>query len=86
MPLDPDRLKEAGDKASSISKRMDALMERREMNDADEDQDEDEDEDEDQEEFIEEELREPAEQVLNETPGSDLPNTDINEPWYGRNK
>jgi hypothetical protein len=82
MPLDPDRLKEAGDKASSISKRMDALMERREINDAAED----EDEDEDQEEFIEEELREPAEQVLNETPGSDLPNTDINEPWYGRNK
>jgi hypothetical protein len=82
MPLDPDRLKEAGDKANSISKRMDALMERRAINDAAED----EDEDEDQEEFIEEELREPAEQVLNETPGSDLPNPDINEPWYGRNK
>jgi hypothetical protein len=83
MPLDPDRLKEAGKKAQSISKRMDALMERRKIKDAAEDEDS---EDEDQEELIEEELREPAEQVLNETPGSDLPNPDINEPWYGRNK
>jgi hypothetical protein len=82
MPLDPDRLKEAGDKAQSISKRSDELMERRKVNDVAED----EDEHEDQEELIEEELREPAEVAINETPGFDLPNPDINEPWYGRNK
>jgi hypothetical protein len=80
MPLDPDRLKEAGDKANSISKRMDALMERREINDAAED--EDEDEDEDQEEFIEEELREPAEEALRNSPGSDFANPDLDEPYF----
>jgi hypothetical protein len=81
MPLDPDRLREAGDKAQSLSKRMDALMERRKINDSAEDEDGDEDENEEELE----ELRGPAEAILSETPGSDLANPDLDELWYNHN-
>jgi hypothetical protein len=80
MPLDPDRVKEAGDKAQSLSKRMDALTERKNINDAaDDENDEDWDEDE-----IEEELLDPAEEAMRATPGSDLanPESDDKEPWF----
>jgi hypothetical protein len=46
MPLDPDRVKEAGDKAQSLSKRMDAFLERRRADAEDDPEDEDEDADE----------------------------------------
>ncbi len=71
MPLDHDRLREAGDKAQSLSKRMDALMERRKINDAAEDEDED-----------EKELRELAEEAREATTGSDLAYPDLDEPWF----
>jgi hypothetical protein len=70
MPLDPDRVRDLTEKAQSLSKRVDALIERSK---ADDDDDDDEDED---------ELVEPAEQALRLTPGSDLPKPDIEEPWY----
>jgi hypothetical protein len=76
MPLDPDKLREASEKGVNLSKRMDAFMERRKINDSAEDEDEAEDE-------IEEQLREPAEEALRNSPGSDLANPDLDEPWYG---
>jgi hypothetical protein len=42
MPLDPDRFREAHERAQSLSKRMDALERRRADNEDDEDEDEDE--------------------------------------------
>jgi hypothetical protein len=75
MPLDPDKLREASEKGVNLSKRMDAFIERRKINDSAEDEDEDEEE-------IEEELREPAEEALRNSPGSDLANPDLDEPWY----
>jgi hypothetical protein len=75
MPLDPDKLRMVTEKSETLSKRMDALTERRTINDSAEDEDEDEDE-------IEEELREPAEEALRNSPGSDLANPDLDEPWY----
>jgi hypothetical protein len=75
MPLDPDKLREASEKGVNLSKRMDAFMERRAINDSAEDEGEDEEE-------IEEELREPAEEALRNSPGSELANPDLNEPWY----
>jgi hypothetical protein len=77
MPLDPDKLREASEKGVNLSKRMDAFIERRKINDSADDEDEDEDE-------IEEELREPAEEAMRATPGSDLANPDPDEPWYGQ--
>jgi hypothetical protein len=67
MPLDPDKLREASEKGVNLSKRFDAFMERRAINDSAEDE---EDEDEDEDEEIEEELREPAEEALRNSPGS----------------
>jgi hypothetical protein len=78
MPLDPDKLREASEKGVNLSKRMDAFMERRKINDSAEDEDEDEDEDEE----IEEELREPAEEALRNSPGSELANPENEEPWF----
>jgi hypothetical protein len=81
MPLDPDKLREASEKSVNLSKRMDAFMERRRINDAAEDEDGDEDENEEELE----ELQEPAEAVLNETPGFDLANPDLDEAWFNHN-
>jgi hypothetical protein len=78
MPLDPDKLREASEKGVNLSKRFDAFMERRKINDSDEDEDGD-DDDEDE---IEEELREPAEEALRNSPGSELANPDLEEPWF----
>jgi len=69
MPLDPDRLREAHERAQSLSKRMDALERRRAENEDDEDEDED-------------QLLDPAEEAMRATPGSELANPDINEPWF----
>jgi hypothetical protein len=74
MPLDPDKLREASEKGVNLSKRMDAFMERRKINDSEEDEDEDVD--------IEEELLDPAEEALRNSPGSELANPDVNEPWF----
>jgi hypothetical protein len=73
MPLDPDRLRLLTEQAGTLSKRVDALIERCKADDDDDDDDDDEEED---------DLLEPAEQALRLTPGSDLPNPDIEEPWY----
>jgi hypothetical protein len=75
MPLDHDKLREASEKGVNLSKRMNAFIERRKINDSAEDEDEDEEE-------IEEELREPAEEALRNSPGSELANPDLNEPWF----
>jgi hypothetical protein len=40
MPLDPDKLREASEKADSLSKRFDAFMERRKADAEDDDDDE----------------------------------------------
>jgi hypothetical protein len=61
MPLDPDKLREASEKGVHLSKRMDAFIERRKINDSAEDQDEDEE--------VEEELLDPAEEAMRATPG-----------------
>jgi hypothetical protein len=71
MPLDPDKLRLITEKSETLSKRFDAFMERRKADPEDDPEDEDEDE-----------LLEPAEQALRSTPGSDLANPDINEPWF----
>jgi hypothetical protein len=83
MPLDPDKIRMVTEKFETLSKRFDAFMEQKAINDEDDDDDDDEDEDEDEDE-IEEELREPAEEALRNSPGSDLANPDLDEPWYGR--
>jgi hypothetical protein len=74
MPLDPDRVREASEKAQTLSKRFDAFMERRKADPEDED-DEDEDED-------EEELLDPAEEAMRATPGSDLASPESDKPWF----
>jgi hypothetical protein len=74
MPLDPEKLRMVTEKAQTLSKRFDAFMERRKINDAAEDEDEDEDED--------CELQEPAEAARQATPGSDLANPEFEEPWW----
>jgi hypothetical protein len=43
MPLDPDKLRQVTEKSETLSKRFDALMERRKADPDDEDEDEDED-------------------------------------------
>jgi hypothetical protein len=70
MPLDPDKLRLLTERAQSLSKRMDAFIERCKA-DAEDDDDDDDDE-----------LTEPAEEALRLTPGSDLANPYIEEPWY----
>jgi hypothetical protein len=80
MPLDPDRVKEASEKAQTLSKRFDAFLERRAINDAADDEDEDEDIDIEPTEEIQ--LVEPARAALAATPGSDLDNPEFEEPWY----
>jgi hypothetical protein len=80
MPLDPDKLREASEKGVNLSRRFDAFVERRKINDAAEDEDEDEDVDLDPtEEAL---LVEPARAAMEATPGSDLANPDLDEPWY----
>jgi hypothetical protein len=44
MPLDPDKLKDVGEKAAGLSKRFDAYVERSKADPEDEDEDEDEEE------------------------------------------
>jgi hypothetical protein len=66
MPVDPDKLR-------ILSKRFEAFMERRKINDAADD-DEDEDEDEDCE------LQEPAEAARRAAPGSDLATLNLKSP------
>jgi hypothetical protein len=71
MPLDPDKVREAGDRAQNLSKRFDAFMERRQA-DAEDDDDEDEDE-----------LFDPAEEARKaSSPGSALTNPEADEPWF----
>jgi hypothetical protein len=84
MPLPPDRpitgkTETLSKRFDELEKRFDAFMERRKINDAADDEDEDENELLDPEE----QLREPAEEALRNSPGSDLANPDLNEPWYG---
>jgi hypothetical protein len=55
MPLDPDKLREASEKAVTLSKRFEAFMERRKA-DAEGDEDEGEEDD---------DLLEPAEEAAN---------------------
>jgi hypothetical protein len=43
MPLDPDKLREVGEKAAGLSKRFDSFMERHKNDPEDEDEDEDDD-------------------------------------------
>jgi hypothetical protein len=43
MPLDPDKLREASEKAVNLSKRFDAFLERRRADSEDEDEDDDDD-------------------------------------------
>ena len=80
MPIDPDKVGQFCEKTATLSKRFDSFMERRAINAADDD-----DEDEDEDELLdpEEQLKEPAEEALRNSPGSDLANPDIDEPWYG---
>jgi hypothetical protein len=81
MPLDPDKLREASERAQNLSKRFDAFIERRKVNSEDDPEDEDEEDEDD------EELTELAEEAREATPGSDLANpADVDEPWYGRNQ
>lgn len=81
MPLPPDRpnTETLSKRFDEMEKRFDAYVERKRINNAAEDEDEDEDELLD----LEEQLREPAEEALRNSPGSDLANPDLNEPWYG---
>jgi hypothetical protein len=77
MPLDPDRVREASEKAQTLSKRFDAFVERKAINDAADDEDEDED--------IDIDPLDPAEEAMRLTPGIDLtPSnpTDDKEPWF----
>jgi hypothetical protein len=73
MPLPTDRptMETLSKRADELEKRFDQLLERKKINDAADDEDEDEDK-----------LCEPAEQAGRATPGSDIANPDIEEPWY----
>jgi hypothetical protein len=81
MPLDPDKLRMVTEKSETLSKRFDASMERKAINDAAED-DEDEDEDIDLDPAEEIQLVEPARAAMRATPGSDLANPEFEEPWF----
>jgi hypothetical protein len=74
MPLPPDRpnTETLSKRFDELEKRFDAYVERRKADPEDEDED---DEDCD--------LQEPAEEALRNSPGSDLANPELNEPWYG---
>jgi hypothetical protein len=72
MPLDPDKLREASERAVNLSKRFDAFVERRKAAADDDDDDDDE----------ECELQEPAEAARRASPGSDLDNPEFEEPWW----
>jgi hypothetical protein len=83
MPLDPDKLREASEKGVNLSKRFDAFMERREINDSAEDEDDDEDVDLDPTE--ETTLVDPAAEAMRLTPGVDLTPSDPpddKDPWF----
>jgi hypothetical protein len=69
-PLPPDRLRDLNQQFDTLTKRFDAFMERRKADPEDEEEDDD-------------DLREPAEEALRNSPGSDLANPDLDEPWYG---
>jgi hypothetical protein len=71
MPLDPEKLREAGEKAAGLSKRFDAFLQKR-MADTEDDEDDPDDDD----------LLDPAEEALKETPGSDLDNPNPDKPWF----
>jgi hypothetical protein len=80
MPLDPDKMRQVTEKSETLSKRMDALMERRKINDS---QEEDEDEDIDIEPTEENSLVDPAEAAMRATPGTDLADPNVeDEPWF----
>jgi hypothetical protein len=68
MPLDPDKLREASEKADSLSKRFDAFVERRKADAEDEDDDDDDDDDDYEEECLD--------------PSAELPPSE-KRPWYG---
>jgi hypothetical protein len=80
MPLDPDRVRDLTERAQSLSKRLDAMIERSKA-DADDDDEDGEDD-----------LEELAEAARNATPGSDLANLnaenralanpELEEPWW----
>jgi hypothetical protein len=71
MPLPPDRFMELNKKLDAAEKRFDAYVERRK---AEPEDDDDDDEDCD--------LQEPAEEALRNSPGSDLANPDLDEPYF----
>ena len=77
MPLPPDRFMELNKELDAAEKRFDEFLERRKINDAAEDEDEDEELPD-----PEEQLREPAEEALRNSPGSDLANPEFEEPWW----
>jgi hypothetical protein len=81
MPLDPDKVRMVTEKAQTLSKRFDAFLERRAINDAADDEDE-ENEDVDLDPTEEALLVEPARAAMEATPGSDLDNPEFEEPWY----
>jgi hypothetical protein len=80
MPLDPDRLKDLNQQFDTLTKRFDAFMERKKINDAADDDDDDEDE-----EDLDLEPNDPAEAAMRATPNidPDNPNSpDNDEPWW----
>jgi hypothetical protein len=70
------------EKAETLSKRFDAFLERRAINDAADDDDDDDEDDIDIEPTEEIQLVEPARAAMRATPGSDLANPEFEEPWY----
>jgi hypothetical protein len=77
MPLPPDRpnTETLSKRFDELEKRFDAYVERRKADPEDEDEEDD--------ELLDPELREPAEEALRNSPGSDLANPDLDESWYG---
>jgi hypothetical protein len=73
MPLDRDRFAGLNEKLETLTGRFDAFMECRRANAEDDPEDEDEEDD---------DLLEPAEEAVRATPGSELANPDMNEPWF----
>jgi hypothetical protein len=71
MTLDPDRLTGLNEKFETLTRRFDAFIERRRANAEGDPEDEDEDD-----------LLEPAEQAMRATPGSELANPGMNDPWF----
>jgi len=81
MPLDPDKMRQVTEKSETLSKRMDALMARRKINDSQEEEEDEDDEDED----IDIDPLDPAEEAMRLTPGIDLTPSnppDDKEPWF----